>query len=269
MNIYSSVVITIILIIVSPLRSQCIKDYLGTWRSIDNCFITLTEEEKVSYTKIESTIGKNNISFSGHRSYRSDTIQIKKVEYKYDKDGEVESSVKKIFTFKVVEVNRQYMIIQVLSDAMKVLFGSSEVLLFNEEHMPVDEIIIDSLIFSRWPYPYKIKIYGNKHMKLEEIKDGRKKSKYYTGELNNLKMKKLHNLLIKSKIFSISPCEMRSSCSDCYPMNLEIFYESNKVIKYRKGIEHSSMDVLIREIYSIVSSTSWTKVKRRNNLISG
>ncbi len=243
-------------------KSQCYEDFFGFWKTNDGKFIKLIAPDPERKINGETAIGDRDQNFRGTHFYEDKILKILSHEYLYNDETKKNQTVQRSFYFKVLRVDKQIMKIRPISDEMKKMFGQNDITLFNEYFTPFESFELDSLYYTRLHFPYEIQIDKNGNMNLEDyLSYNEKKKKRYSGKLDENQFIELKNLVFKSQITSMSSCELKKSCSDCYPTSLKIFH-NNKVTDYWAGMIHGSAVPLVQKLNEIILKTKWKKIKK-------
>lgn len=267
MNLFKNTVekITIVfgLLLFSQLAiAQCYDDFFAFWKTDDGKFIKLIKYDCQRNIRGETAIGDKHVTFPGVHVYEQRIFKIVNYEYQHDSTTNENKTIKRSFEFKVLAVDKQSMTIRPVSEEMKSLFGSKDVLLFNEDFVPYDRLVLDSLYFASFNFLNVLQISKAGEMKLEKkVPDRRNKKRDYSATLGEKQFEELRKLVIRSQITSMSNCELTGSCSDCRPFKLKIFYDG-KYTYYHRGMFQDSVIPLYRFLNKTIVETKWKKIKK-------
>jgi hypothetical protein len=255
----------VLLFLPQLIKSQCYEDFFGFWKSDGGKYIKLIKSDPVRETKRIVEIGDEANIYSGYEFYENRLLTILNYGSEYNKETNKNERIKRSFVFRVITVNKQLMIIRPVSEEMKSLFGQGDVTLFNENFMSIDRFFLDSIHIGL-PFLPQLKIARNGEMKLVE-RDYKRRSKTivtksYSAILNENQLIELNRLILKSQIATMSICELRNQCSDCFGHSIKIFH-NDKSVYYSVGQIHDSVVPLIRYLRTIISETEWVNMKQR------
>lgn len=239
------------------LKSQCHDDYFGFWKDQKGRYIELKKGDR-------DRIGNNEVECFGFWNYKKDTVFINHCRYEQSNTDSSLKSTEASIVFKVLEVDKQTILIRPLSDDMKYLFGQSDIRLFNEHYIYWDEFKLDSIYFSRLAYQYNIWILGNGKMLLTtNYTKGMIQKKYYTSMLNESELNQLKKLIFHSGILTNSSCVSKiESWSHSYPFSLNIFNNGQSTI-YRTHHPHKNDYPLVQFIYETIEESKWKRINKK------
>lgn len=244
--------------LVSNVSAYCYDDIYGDWESLSGISININSARLKIEGGCNTMLYNKNKSLIGYGGAEYDGVELSKYIGMYSKIRE-----NNYFKCRVVEINRQIMIVEPTSDLARKILGVKRICLFNNNFISDNEIRIDSFYYSRSSIQYELLVSNNGNARLVNYGVnymGRPKKKIYEGKIEDEKLTELKSLLIKSRIFLLSDCEWKSSCSCCLPVNLGIYF--NGYFKRYQGSDNSVIYEIDDWSKLVRDSVNWQRVNK-------
>lgn len=253
--------IVLFVLLVGNVSAYCYEDIYGDWESLNGISIKIKDPN----LKIDSGYGII-INSKNKKLIGSSYPEYNGVKLSIPIRGDSKTAETNYFTCRVVEINRQLMVVEPTNFLAKEIIKGERICLFNNNFIPVDKIEIDSFYYSRNSLQYELFVNSNGNVRLVTYGEnffGRTKTKIFEGKIKGDTFAELERLLINSRIFLLPACEWRSSCSCCFPVNLGIYF--NGYFKRYQGVDNTVIYEIDNWSKSVKDSGKWQRVNSIQN----
>lgn len=236
--------------------AQCYYDYYGFWETNDGKFIKIIEPQPERGVKGETAIGDRNEYIKAYHFIEKKIIRLESSNYTSKRKA---SPDRRVFTYRVLDVNPQSIEILPISDDMRRMFGEDRLTLFNRDFIPIEEVEIDSIFYENNILAYKLEIAKGGEIKMRRYSYRQE----YQGKLDDFQLTRLRNLILQSHILLKSKCLRNIFCYDCMLKRLKIYHNGN-ISSFGNSMFYKRLNPFVNYMHEIYTEIKWKRVKNRN-----